>query len=454
MKKIFMVLGIVIVSFNTFAMELSVEKAVGMALKKNIEIKKAEIDVENAKLQVKEAIKGSLPKIGYSFIYNKQQDKISMNQLVGGTKFVGNTLTGIPVYSDGTVKNLEIANSDNIYMHTLTLTQPIYNGGLEIAGIKNSKLAENMSKYNLTKKEQDLKVQIIEEYINIIKLKHQKNILENSIKEMKENREKLNEMYKEKMITKTPILDIEYAVINLEGNMIGVENGIEISKEKLKNDIGLDESEDIKVSELSNISVDFDKINLEDDIQKALDKGISVKLIENMTKLQKASEAIQMAGLLPKINFQFKYSSPTGAFKISDSVKLEDWNWSAGVSFNMDVWDWGTNLSKLKRAKNETKKKKYDEENAKENIKLGIKSKYLELKKLKKMLESKNKAMESAKENYQLEKQKFEYSIISTTDLISAENKYRSSEIDVDNTKLDYYLADLKYKNMIDGEVK
>lgn len=82
-------------------------------------------------------------------------------------------------------------------------------------------------------------------------------------------------------------------------------------------------------------------------------------------------------------------------------------------------------------------------------MEVNIKTAYLELLRLEKQKEAKEKAFESAKENYTYQKQRYEAGLISTTDYLDAENTYRESEIGILTTKLSSYYAYRSYLSLL-----
>lgn len=424
MKKL-VGISLLILSITSQGMGISLEEAIEKATKNNYEIKNVKKDVTNIKLQKKQAYKAVLPKVEYSGNYAKMQEKMD------NTK----------------------SSSDNLYQHSINLNQPIYNGGNMWTAIKIAGISEKMTDYNLAIKKDEIEIQVIESYVGIIKLEKQLEILKNSSKEIEENYKKVKEFYELGMVTKTSLLEMEYSKIELESNVIAIENNILISKLNFKNDLGIDESKNIELKDLNLDNMKKDGGELAKDIKVATKNNLNVKLLEINMDIQKEQEKIARSNLLPKINLQFSYKSPeisTGkAYELTDSIKFDNWEWRAGISFSLNLWDWGSNVDGVSIEKNNTKKMEYSKKQNENNIKLGIRSVYYEMERLNKLLEAKERGVASAKENYEMEKEKLEEKITTATDFLAAENRLRQSEIDILETKMDYFVAKAKYKNMI-----
>ncbi|OQY10191.1 MAG: hypothetical protein B6I28_01475 [Fusobacteriia bacterium 4572_132] len=425
MKKKLIGISLLAISLMSQGAEISLKEAIEKATKNNYEMKSVKKDIANIKLQKKQAYKAVLPKVDYSGSYAKMQEKMDPTE----------------------------SNSDNLYQHSINLTQAIYNGGNMWTAIKIAGIYDGMAGYNLLAKKDEIEIQVIESYVGIIKLEKQLEILKNSLKEIEGNYKKVKEFYELGMVTKTSLLEMEYSKIELESNIIAIENNILISKLRFKNDLGINESEKIELKDLKLDNIKENGRELEEDIKVATKNNLNIKLLEMNLKAQKQNEKIAKSKLLPKINLQFSYASPnkmTGkAYELTNSIKLDDWEWSAGISFSMNLWDWGSNIDGVSIEKNNTGKMEYSKKQNENNIKLGIRSLYYEMERLTKLLEAKERGVLSAKENYEMEKEKLEEKITTTTDFLAAENRLRQSEIDILETKMDYFVAKEKYNNMI-----
>lgn len=412
-KNVFLLLASILF-LNVNAIELDVETALKMAYNNNIEVINAQKNIENYELMRKEAVKTGLPVIKFNGQYSKIEDK-----------------------------------DDEMASNNIVLEQTIFAGGAVIEAIKVSGITREYGYLELAKAKQDIKLEILTLYSEILKLDKNLLTMKKSLEELNENYKLAEEQYKLNMITKTTLLQLKYRIIELESNILDIENGIEISKMSLKKEIGVPVAETI---ELKTEEHDFkwtEDINFEEDIEYARQNNIDIKMTEIASKLQKSSEVIQRADLLPKVGLNFNYGNGQSAVALSDSFKSDNISWSAGVGVSMTIWDWGKNYDKLKRAKNETTKVKNTEKDVNKSILIGVRSSYMELVKLQKLIEAKQEAVESAEENYKLEKEKFEARIITATDFLDAENQVRNSKVELINTKADYYIAYQNYLNII-----
>ncbi len=413
MKKYLLPLFAVVFSMAAYGVEIGIDEAIEMSYENHVEIRNMKKTLENYKLQKNEAVKTGLPKVSYSGEYSKIEDL-----------------------------------DDEMGRNNVSIEQTLFAGGAIIEGVKVSVITKRYGEVELDKTKKEVKLNVLTIYSDILKYEKNLDTMKNALKELNENYKLAKEQYSLDMVSKTTVLQIKYRVIDLESQILEMENAIAISKMRLKKEIGLPLTEELNLLKEEREVLMAEEINLEKDMEYALENNDDIEMVKIITKLKKSSEVIDRAELLPKIGFTFNYGNLESQ-ELSDSFKNENINWTAGVGVKMTLWDWGKNYDKLKRSKNETVKNKNNEGDVVQEILIGIRSTYKNLFRLQKLIEAKEEAMVSAEENYKLEKEKFAARLITATDFLEAENQLRSSRVDLVNTKSDYYVAYHNYLNII-----
>lgn len=451
MKKIYFITAMLIAGSIANAIELDLDTAVDMAYKNNFEIKKAAEDLDTAKLQRGEAMKSLLPKLSYNFGYVKLDKPVVLSYGSSGGNPIGVDSLGGKVLSLPSSKK-ELADSENNYSHSFQVAQPIYIGGMEWAGLEMANSGEKRAVLQMQQQKANTKLVITENYLKVIKAEKSKIIMENALREMNENYKKMEEMSNLKMIPRTSLLEMKSRIIDMESNIIGMTTAVEMAKLTLKNDLGIDSKEELKVKEFKPDLSKLSGITLDEDIKYALKNKRAVKMLEIYKRVVKENINVARGGVLPTITAFFKYDYK--ANKLEESFESDKSSWAAGVNLSINLWDWGITFDKMGERTNDYDKAELDEKNALSGIEMGIRAGYLEIDRLKKLIDSKKSALENAKENYNIEKDKLNMKMSTATEFLGAENLLRKAETDVATTEIDYYLAFEKYKNLIEREEK
>ena len=428
-KKIIIV--IILLSTGIYAKEYTIDKAVEVALNNNKEIKKENKEVEIKELDYTKSRKLALPKLKYSGNINQLSEETNL--------FYGLQL--LPYI---------LPDSDLSYSNKLVLEQPIYTGGAIASGIKLLNINKDLELVKLDQKKREVKLNILVNYLAIVKLQKNQEILENSLKELNETNKNLNESLELDLIQKKPVLDINYRISELKSNIISIKSELDIRKMTLKSLMGVDKNEDITIKNIVIPEVKLADISLESDTQYALENKSTIKSLELSKEMSEANKKIKKADLLPKVNLKANYEMFGETY--GTAITAKDNRWNVELTATMTLFDFGMSYDEVTKVKKEIESKDLDEETAKDKIEIGIKNAYSELQRLLEIIDVKKEALISAKENYRIEKDKFDVLLNTSIDLLGAENNLSKVQVELINAQIDAYTSYLKYNDLIERE--
>lgn len=430
MKKYMMIISILL-STGIYAKEYTIDTAVEVALTNNKEIKKENKEIEIKELDYTKSRKLALPKLKYSGNINQLSEETTL-------------LYGVQLLP------YKIDNSDLNYSNKLVLEQPIYTGGAIASGIKLLNINKDLEQVKLDQKKREVKLNILVNYLAIVKLQKNQEILENSLKELNETNKNLNESLELDLIQKKPVLDINYRISELKSNIISIKSELDIRKMTLKSLMGVDKNEDITIKNIIIPEVKLADISLESDTQYALENKSTIKSLELSKEMSEANKKIKKADLLPKVNLKANYEMFGETY--GTAITAKDNRWNVELTATMTLFDFGMSYDEVTKVKKEIESKDLDEETAKDKIEIGIKNAYSELQRLLEIIDVKKEALISAKENYRIEKDKFDVLLNTSIDLLGAENNLSKVQVELINAQIDAYTSYLKYNDLIERE--
>ncbi len=408
---------LILLSFSLLGAEkLTLNEALSIAYENNYEYQNAKLEKKNADLQVKEGYKNVAPKLDYT----------------GSYAVLGNDRNFM--LNDGSF-------SEDRFTHELGIVQPIYNGGTIVTGVKIANMAQELIDYKLIQSKSNLKLGVINSYLQVIAQNEAIKVYKNSLEEVKIAYDQAERKYELDLISKSDFLPLKSKLISTETSLIEAKNQADIYMIRLKNLIGLSAHEEIELEKLEVQKYDLELINLEEDIKFALANSKESRISELNTEIVEAQEKISRADLLPRVNGKLAYSSNSG--EVRDS--MDEWYWTAGVEVSWRIFDFGQSLNSYSRSKNETKKAENLEKKSKEDLEVMIRTNYIDLVKLNGMVEAKEAELEASEENYELQKRKYNEGIISITDYLIYETSINDTRLSLIKTRLDYYYAYEKY---------
>ena len=423
MKKI---LGLLLIlSSSVFAREITLDQAIQMALENSKEIKISEKDVEVSKLKVGMAFKDALPSVVYSGSYTRGEYERKM-------------------YRHGWEEN-QVERKGG-YTQTISISQPIFQGGAVLGGIKGAQAYKKISNLLYMGERRDVRLETILNYSNIVKFEKDLEALEASHKELKARYEKQKAQLDLRLITKTDILKTEYSMLEVESQIIGTKNRIEIEKEKLRIKTGLVNDKNIEVVEFTvpeNLSrnIDFAK-----DKHQALTESIGALTAKYYVDAADASKMISRADMLPKVNAFASYGTSE---RTKYNPTIDEAEWRGGVQVTWNVFEFGKNYDSYRVASITKEQEELREKSSKDNIGVNVTDAYLELIRMEKERSSKERAMEAAVENFKMDQERYDAGLISTVDFLLSETQMREAKVAYNQVVVDYLYAFEKYRSML-----
>lgn len=409
-KYLLLLLALNLVSFS---MELTLDKSIDLAEQNNRQLQEKSIDVKQKKLNENIKIKNALPSFRAQTTYVDHDES----------------------------KNLNSSFQNGVY-----LSQPIFTGGELYYNIKSSKALREFEENDYIYQKINLKLEVIQAYINCLQLKKSLNIYEASQKEKQEELKKQQEFYNLSLIDRSEVLKIETSLYQTETSILKIKNNIISQELILKNLLGLDIDETITLKEMDFSRFITKNINLQKDTEKALTSGTLSKKLDKNILISEYDAKSKRSTFFPKVDLEYGYESLEES---SFSRSNNDWEWRVGISFKWDIFNFGSGIDNYKESTLEIEKQKISKLDSLENLKREIKTAYLNLITAKETITTNEKALLTALETFNIDREKFSNRIIDSVDFLKSESQLREAQITHINSQLDYFLYYQQYLSLL-----
>lgn len=422
MKKIYLLFFLL--GSLSFAKEVSLEEAIDSSLEHSRAIQISEKQLEISKLSMTQAIKKALPSVSYSGAYQQGE------------------------YERMVPKNkTETASQKTGYKQAIKITQPLFQGGVVIAGVQGAKAYKNMAELSYVKEKIQTRLKTIKTFSNIINAKKDLQALEYSEKQLQQRYKKQEAQLELKLITKTDLLKTEYNLLDVQSQIEKAKNDVEIQTENLKLQMGLPKTEELRVKEFIVPKHLTEQIDFEKDRKQALEESIQALMAKYQLELSKAKQRASAGDMLPKINAFASYGNSTERNNFTRSQ--EDAEWIGGIEFTWNIFSFGSEYDGYKIAKLEKESQEISKEDSLDSIRLTVRQAYLELCRLEILRQSKTKALEAARLNFEMDQEKYDAGLISILDYLDSEKQLREARVGYNETELDYYYAFELYRSLL-----
>jgi outer membrane protein len=235
-----------------------------------------------------------------------------------------------------------------------------------------------------------------------------------------------------------------------ENKQVAYEN----AKDNFKDLVGITLYDDIIV--IPNINVDT--VNV--DVAFAIDQGLA-----NRMELRQSQISIETAydNLIQTKALNEFHGSLTLSFGINgNNENLKDLysdprnNENVGLSFNIPLWDWGENKSRVKATEATIESDKVDLNVEQNNIILSVRQSFRNLKNLQNQIEIARQSVNNAQLTYDLNLEKYRNGDLTGMDLSIYQNQLSENKLNYTNALISYKLEllNLKIQTLYDFEKK
>lgn len=416
---------------------------------------------QNKKMTIEECLQTGLQ--------NSRQIKISESVLRSSdekvTEFTSQMLPRLSLSAGYTYMNLnnptelgfgpvpiKVLNPFYAYGMQLSIQQPIFTGFQLSSSRSAARYTYEAINYEHQKNINNKALEIYSTYWNLFKAKKQCELMEEYLVSLNESLKQTKDYLDNGLATMNDYLKIKVQVSNTEVSLIDAKNDFEIAKASLNKALGIPLNKATEI-ETSFTGFQNELMDYQDLLSNALNNREELKSLEHKIEAGKDMITAANAGWWPKLyasgNF-FLYNVNAKTFSIeNERMQL----WFAGLSLSWDLWNWGYTSSKSLQAEEEVLQKKESLLLLKEQIELEVYSTYLKLKSERGKINVSQLTVESAEENLRLTKEKYEYQLATSNDLIDAEVELLDAKTKLAFANADYELAKVKLELAIGNRI-
>jgi outer membrane protein TolC len=403
---ILMTLIIPIVESKSDTTVLTLDQAIDTAVTNSLDMKVARFNVMKAQAQVDEAFGYALPTVSVNASLSHFIEKPKMpfpdfgamlNNAVYGIMFDENVIPEdnskfMPM--DYTLQSFSLANN---YSASVEAYQILFNSTV-FEGIGASKIYLQTAKELENATISGTVLSVERAFYGVLLSKDLYDIALASYENAKENYENVSKLYDQGMVSEYDLLQVQVRVENIKPVILQLENVKKNALDGLKLTLGMAPSSEIDVSG-SLVYNDEPLPELEEMIKYALENNYSIKTLDLKRQVDKAFISLGTSEYWPTLSAFGNYSF-SGA---SDSFTFQNYKSAmVGINFSMNIFQGNRTKSKVQQYEITYKTTGEQLEKLKDLVKTQIKMKYLELQRVKSLVESQQKNVGLAQRAYEM----------------------------------------------------
>lgn len=440
-----------LISTALFANSVSFDEALKLALDSNRDLKSKKLDIDIAKLRVKEreSLDFGRVKLSEEFSYTDNSLYVFGNKLSqrsASFKDFGFSSFNLDNPDILSVEPNDLNNPESLknFNTKVEYELPLFTG-FKISNAKDiAKLQVRASEFKYLRDEKLLEFEIFKAYNGAVASRYFIEAL-NKTKEATQSFVKLASLlFEEGIVTKIDVLEAKERDFEVNAKIIDAKNRYKLAIAYLKFLIS-DES-------ISNVE-DFESISCKDKplelFQRvAIENRMDLKHLKSNKKIVDKEIDYQKSSLYPEIGLTTEYGFN------SEKLNFDESYYMVGVGLKYTLFDGGERDSKIEQSRVKSQKMELLFNHMKSAIELDVENSYFELKSKMAVKFEKLKSKELAEEVLQKAKEMYKNGLISMNELLLKEASAERSRANVIEAKYNQAVAEAKLKLSIGESLK
>jgi len=401
------------------SISLSLRDAVVMAFKNNKDILFQENEIKVAQANIRGAQSAFLPKANLNAGYTHR-----------GT--VLNLASPSTKKDKGVFLGYENENSIGVGVE-----QPIYQGGKNIANLKQAELSLKTQKESLRAKKLSVEFEAKRLFYGLLLAFETERITKQLVDQAQSHYEDVKSKYKEGTASKFDLLQSKVQVSKLSPQLVRAKNAKELIASELKKLLGMKMDEAIELK--GTLEYFPFEINEGEFLQQAyLDrpelimKGLGIDISKQQIEVARSGSRPQISAGL---NYDYKSND------VGDMLNSRHGNWNAGVQVSIPLFDGFAAKAKVDEARVRYAQAKLEKEDLSEQIALEIRRSCLDLTQAESIIGSQKDSIEEAKEALKISEVSFENGVGTNLDVLDSQVSLSQIEKNLSEAIYDHVMA-------------
>jgi outer membrane protein TolC len=432
---------------RTISGDLTLDRAVQIALRQNPDILKALQEIERTRGQVIEVRAQALPQLTLRARYD-QQDKELLETSNGGARFNTDSGTGAAVQSLGDAfeqGSQEIVTGDQSWNVTLEVRQVLYAGGQVRAALNIAKLTEDNSYWSLRDTLDTVIARTRTQFYEVLLSRALIFVAEESVTLQEDQLKDQQNRFEAGTVPRFNVLRAEVELANVRPNLIRARNNLLIAQLDLAKTLGIEASPDgrITFNVVGELNVSGRPEGLTTALALARERRPFLKVQRQRILIEKEQVKVALAGYKPRLDANGGYLVRNS--RLTDDLDETVNGWFFGVSGSWDLFDGFATAGKVKQARAvlETARVTYDD--SVRQVELEVQQAYANLQQARQTIQSQQKNVEQALEALRLANERLAAGAGTQLDVLDARvalTRARSTEV---QARADYSKALAEY---------
>jgi TolC family type I secretion outer membrane protein len=404
---------------------LTMQEAVGLALKQNPTIKESKERVTSAQDQIGVSRAGLLPQLGFAGNYYY------------GTAF-GRTPGFLSATTPSGISGFPSSfgnQASNYYIYRFTLNQLIYDFGKTPGQVAGSRASFQQAGEDLAGTRQQVVLDTRTAYYGYLSAMKALKVAEENVRQNQELLKQAQGFYREGIRAKIDVTKAEANLFDAEAALIKARNLVDVSRVGLMTVLALKTWPYGTVEDI--LEVEAKPQSLEDLKAQALNQRPEILRNKYQQEGNQAAIRVARAGFYPSLNSTASYGWEGPTYPLPDS-------WWLGVTMNVPLFEGLGTTSSLRQAKANLRASRANTEVLTLNITKEVEQSYLDVNAAREVIRATKKAREAAAENLRLAFGRYKSGVGNIIEVTDAQVQFAQADLNYVRALYDYKVAEAR----------
>lgn len=449
MNRGLMAMGVLLLGWGSLAnaqevvasgdtLELTLHKALELALSDNLTIQIANKEIERVDYAKKEAWSALFPSISADGSYTRNM-KLQVLFLPDG------------VFGPGTGGAMEMGYK-NSFTGSLTASMPLFSYSL----FQNIKLSEHEVKAAFESARAsriNMEAEVRSAYYGLLLANDSYEVMQKSIENAEKNLTNVKNMFSQGMVAEYDVIRSEVQVRNLRPSLVQAENGVRLSEMMLRVLLGVRQEVEIKVNEvLFDFENRVNQVGVSGDVDLSKNSDL-VQLELQMDRMQTQFDLVRSQrypSLVGFINYQ--------AVSQANDFKFADYRWanpfSLGLQLSIPIFNGFSIYHQEKQVSIGLEQMQMQMEYMERNLTLQMRNAYTNMVKALEQIESNREGVKQAERGFSIAQTRYNTGTGTLLELNDAEIALTQAKLNLNQAMYDYLAAETDYRKTQGQEIQ
>ena len=315
-----------------------------------------------------------------------------------------------------------LAPQDNLHVD-FEAGYPIFTGGKIHNAIMATRDASHASAHAASDTDDDAVLTAERNYLSVLLARQVVDLNVIALKSYNEHLDHARTSFKLGTAANYDVIRAEAAVAEQEKRLTEARNQLDLAEAALRTSLALEDSRSIDIGgDLFEIT---DAVDLNASMDAAVKSSPLLQALRDKITAYRHGVKVQEADYLPQI------TGISGKELVTSKLAQTDPTWFAGAHASLQLWDGGERRARVSEARSQLQSAEFEYHHAEEQVRLAVRSAYLDLQSQRSELVSAQKAAERNAEALRLANKRFDVGTGTSLEVLDANGSLTASQIGI-----------------------